>query len=90
MCGMHSNELNDAMIAAMHATPREVTTSPFGSSDEIGMLNLITSESRKRVMDRVDGSPVAGVEGVVSLGHELEQVCGPVGAGCGGHDGSSR
>jgi kynurenine formamidase len=58
MCGNHSEQLSEAMIAAMHATPREVSMSPFGSTDQIGMLNLMTSESRQRVMDRVDGSRV--------------------------------
>lgn len=58
MCGVHPERLTDAMIAARHAMPRQVSQSPFGPSDEIGMLNLITAESRTQVMDRVDGSRV--------------------------------
>jgi hypothetical protein len=34
-------------IAAHGATFREATKSPFGASDEIGMLNLITADSRE-------------------------------------------
>ncbi len=39
------------------------------------------------VMDRVHRCDVAGVEGIIALLHEREQVCGPAGAaGCDGHD----
>jgi kynurenine formamidase len=39
------------------AVPRNVVgTSPYGPEDEIGRLNLITSESRTRILGRVDGS----------------------------------
>jgi kynurenine formamidase len=41
-------------IAAHGAAFRKATASPFGSDDEIGMLNLITGETRKAIMDRAD------------------------------------
>ena len=41
------------------AVPRNVVgKSPFGDSDEIGRLNLISPESRSRLMARVDGSRI--------------------------------
>lgn len=37
--------------------PRNIVgTSPYGPGDEIGRLNLITAESRSRILSRVDGS----------------------------------
>jgi hypothetical protein len=42
------------IIAAHRATFRNATESPFGSSDEIGMLNLITAESRDAIMSTAD------------------------------------
>ena len=39
-------------IAALNARFREVSKSPFGEDDEIGMLNLMTSESMARVNER--------------------------------------
>ena len=42
--------MNESQIAARHATPGRVSTSPFGPDDEIGMLNLITADSRAAVM----------------------------------------
>ena len=41
-------------IAAHAAAFRKATQSPFGSDDEIGMLNLIDAASRKEIMDRAD------------------------------------
>lgn len=41
-------------IAAHGAAFRKATVSPFGSEDEIGMLNLVTGETRKAIMDRAD------------------------------------
>jgi kynurenine formamidase len=41
-------------IAARSAQEGSPSTSPFGPDDEIGMLNLITSESRRRVLESVD------------------------------------
>ena len=35
-----------------------VSTSPWGSEDEIGRLNWITAESQRAILDRVDGSTV--------------------------------
>ena len=49
--------VDDAMkknIAAHGATFRKATESPFGSSDEIGMLNLITAESRDAILSTAD------------------------------------
>jgi kynurenine formamidase len=45
-------------IAAMNATFREVSKSPFGENDQIGMLNLMTSQSMRRVMAEIDGYKV--------------------------------
>jgi hypothetical protein len=41
-------------IAAHAAAFRKATQSPFGSDDEIGMLNLIDASSREAIMDRAD------------------------------------
>jgi kynurenine formamidase len=49
---------HEPIIAADNATFRTVTQSPFGPDDEIGMLNLITPESRARVMTETDASKV--------------------------------
>ena len=49
--------VDDAMkknIAAHGAIFREATKSPFGASDEIGMLNLITVDSRDAIMSTAD------------------------------------
>jgi kynurenine formamidase len=43
-------------IAALDAKYRVVSSSPFGKDDEIGMLNLITPESRKLVLSEADYS----------------------------------
>ena len=45
-------------IAAHAAAFRKATQSPFGSDDEIGMLNLIDASSREAIMDRADPSKV--------------------------------
>ena len=45
-------------IAAHAAAFRKATQSPFGSDDEIGMLNLVEGESRGAIMDRADPSRV--------------------------------
>ena len=39
-----------------HAENNEVGVSPWGPTDEIGRLNLITAESRVRILSRIDGS----------------------------------
>jgi kynurenine formamidase len=48
------DEATRTKIAAHAAKFREVTKSPFGSKDQIGMLNLIDAESRKAIMSRAD------------------------------------
>lgn len=55
MCG--SNFVDQATadkIAATAAKFRQITESPFGADDEIGMLNLITPESMRAVLSRAD------------------------------------
>lgn len=42
-------------IAAFSAVPRKVSTSPFGSDDEIGMLNLLSKKRAREVMSQADG-----------------------------------
>ena len=39
----------------IHAQSREVSMSPWGPTDEIGRLNLMTPESRAEILARVDG-----------------------------------
>src|SRR4051794_26832562 len=51
-------DLGEDLVAARHATPRTVSKSPFGASDEIGMLNLMTAASRARVLAEADASKV--------------------------------
>ena len=49
--------VDDAMkktIAAYGASFRKATASPFGASDEIGMLNLITAELRDAILSTAD------------------------------------
>ena len=49
--------VDDAMkkkIAAHGASFRNATASPFGASDEIGMLNLITAELRDAILSTAD------------------------------------
>ena len=47
---------NDELIAARSAESRKVSKSPFGPDDEIGMMNLMTPQSRARVLAEADGS----------------------------------
>jgi kynurenine formamidase len=59
MCGpsvVSESERN--RIAALNATFREVSQSPFGPDDEIGMLNLMTSDSMRSVLSEIDGYKV--------------------------------
>jgi kynurenine formamidase len=42
------------LIAARSAVHQQVSTSPFGADDEIGMLNLISAESVRTVLANVD------------------------------------
>jgi kynurenine formamidase len=48
----------DELIAARQARSGVPSRSPFGADDEIGMLNLITPESRRRVLSAADGSRI--------------------------------
>lgn len=41
-----------------YAKDKQVGISPWGPSDEIGRLNLMNTESRDRVLSRIDGSTV--------------------------------
>ena len=41
-----------------HAQMREVGISPWGATDEIGRLNLMTPESRAHILSQIDGSAV--------------------------------
>jgi kynurenine formamidase len=55
MCGSETvDEKTAAMIAATAAAFRQVTASPFGADDQIGMLNLLTPESMRAVLSRAD------------------------------------
>ena len=59
MCG--SNIVGDkekSLIAARNAKFREASKSPFGEDDEIGMLNLMSAESMRRIMSEIDGGKV--------------------------------
>jgi kynurenine formamidase len=59
VCGPTAISAHDKeRIAAFHARVGSVTRSPFGSDDEIGMLNLIDPESTRRIMSEVDGSRI--------------------------------
>lgn len=56
MCGPQIiDEATRSKIAAHCSAFREVTASPFGPEDEIGMLNLISPEASREVMRRADG-----------------------------------
>lgn len=55
MCGFTLvDEEGKTRIAALTASYREVSESPFGKDDEIGMLNLITADSRQAVWAEAD------------------------------------
>jgi kynurenine formamidase len=59
MCNdCYVTEAIKSRIAAHAASFRKATQSPFGSDDEIGMLNLIDASSRQAIMDRADLSKV--------------------------------
>jgi kynurenine formamidase len=51
-------EAQKRKIAAYGATFRKASTSPFGSEDEIGMLNLIDAESRDAIVSRANASKI--------------------------------
>jgi hypothetical protein len=48
------DEATKKNIAAYNATFREVSKSPFGDDDQIGMLNLIDARSRDAIVSRAD------------------------------------
>jgi kynurenine formamidase len=52
------DEAMKSRIIAYNAEFHKVTKSPYGSDDEIGMLNLIDAESRSAIMSRTDPSKV--------------------------------
>lgn len=61
MCGHGSSVVTEEVkdkIAAWHAKKNEVSRSPFGPEDEIGMLNLSTAGTRAELMSRLDGSHI--------------------------------
>jgi kynurenine formamidase len=59
MCQIcYVNKAQKSRIAAYAAAFHEVTKSPFGSDDEIGMLNLIDGRSRNAILSRADASKV--------------------------------
>ena len=49
-------EHDDVPIAARDAAPGVPTASPWGPDDELGMLNLITPESRARILAEADAT----------------------------------
>lgn len=56
MCGPEFiTEATRQKIAAYAAQFRQVSKSPFGDEDEIGMLNLLSPERSREVMRRADG-----------------------------------
>jgi kynurenine formamidase len=52
------DEATKRKIAAYNTRFREVSKSPFGTDDQIGMLNLIDAESRAAIMSRADAGKV--------------------------------
>ncbi|MGE0216957.1 cyclase family protein [Mycolicibacterium sp.] len=56
------------LIAAHRATRGQVSQSPFGPDDQIGMLNLLTSESTRAVLARADGGHVIDLSVDVFVG----------------------
>ena len=58
MCAPQLVRDAEGLIAARTATAGVPSRSPFGPDDEIGMLNLITPDSRRRVLERLDGTRV--------------------------------
>lgn len=45
-------------VAAFHAVSGQVSTSPFGPDDEMGMLNLITPSKAREQLARADGGKI--------------------------------
>jgi len=69
-------------IAACTATSRQVTLSPYGTDDEIGMLNAVTADSRTAIMARANWSRVydlsvdnfVGMPGFTAAGDQTYQI----------------
>ena len=61
---------------SIHAQTREAGVSPWGPTDEIGRLNLITPESRANILSRVDGSAVYDLSVEYFVGMPSWQVLG--------------
>jgi kynurenine formamidase len=55
-------------VAARNAVKGQVAKSPFGPDDEIGMLNLLTSETTRDVLARADGGTVIDLSVDVFVG----------------------
>ncbi|CAM5762122.1 hypothetical protein LMIY3S_00367 [Labrys miyagiensis] len=59
MCvACYVDEAMKQKIIAYNAEFHEVTRSPYGRDDEIGMLNLIDAQSRSAILSRADASKV--------------------------------
>jgi len=59
MCGPNIvDEATRRKIAAYSTSPGEVSQSPFGSDDEIGMINLLTPAIARDQLARADGGKV--------------------------------
>ena len=59
MCvACYVDETMKAKIIAYNAKFHEVSKSPYGKGDEIGMLNLIDAQSRSAILSRADASKV--------------------------------
>lgn len=59
MCGPVEVSVQEKQsIAALSASYRKVTASPFGKDDEIGMLNLVTATSMRDILRVADGGRV--------------------------------
>lgn len=76
------DEASKQKIAAHHARHRSVSASPFGSDDEIGMLNLIDAESRRAILQRADAGTIfdlsvdhfVGMPGFFAAGDQPYQI----------------
>ena len=76
------DEVMKQKIATYNSKFREVTASPFGTEDQIGMLNLIDAASRDAIMSRADASRVfdmsvdhfVGMPGWVAAGDPSYQI----------------
>jgi kynurenine formamidase len=59
---------SEPIVAAHKAVKGRVSASPFGPDDQIGMLNLLTSESTRDVLARADGGHVVDLSVDVFVG----------------------